>query len=361
MLDFRQTTPMTGGRTVALPRVYLRDRGDNLAPIKYTSRLVSALAAAALLTLYPPADSASATGPADPYVQGEPLVGLIRLTVTPDNLPLDSIMILPDDEGVPRLPACQGTLYFSVSCALPQWSVVATAIGLSGPEGVVQNQRVSVACEQTGGAFVPLVGPVLIGEGTGGVPSGERPLIIRAEPHWEDATGAYEGLIRLTAIAGDVSEEHEIEPMEGGGAEVGQSISQVRDVRIEFTVEGLTIVMTSVTECTLDAGPGPGTYYVEPDIGFLVATNEHEWEVRLEGTPFESGESEIPLERVLWSLLDPSGEPDEWTLIGDGNVVLWGFQETGVFVEALRLALETTMADQAGTYSCSIRLTGAPR
>ncbi len=101
-------------------------------------------------------------------------------------------------------------------------------------------------------------------------------------------------------------------------------------------------------------------YYVEPDLEVLVATNEEGWEVSIEGTPFMSGDDEIPLERLEWSILGPDGEPGPWTSLDWNNCIMSGYEERGVFSATFRFALDVMLGDNAGEYVSHIQLVGSP-
>ena len=119
--------------------------------------------------------------------------------------------------------------------------------------------------------------------------------------------------------------------VEGGGVEAV--------VPVEATIGSMTLVLTSESEFQIHADAGPGLYFVEPDVEVVVASNEGQWELHLDGTPFVSGENEIPIERMIWAMLDPSGEPGPWTVLGYSNLLMFGNGERGVFPAAFRFAL----------------------
>jgi len=212
---------------------------------------------------------------------------------------------------------------------------------------------------------------------TGPAPATDLWLELQARPEWTHAPGVYEGFLHLIPLAEGIQLVSEV-PLPDGRVTVpldedGQVISELPgpDGRVGFptgrvtvpvtmTVGALTVIMTSESEFHIETGLPSGRYYVEPDLDLLLATNEENWELRLEGTPFVYGDDEIALERVEWALLGPDGEPGPWTLVGEDNSLMSGSGECGVFVASYRLALEVVESDVAGDYSSYISLVGAP-
>lgn len=262
-------------------------------------------------------------------------------------LVLDEERALPSEDGVPVLPALEGILTFSVHSPLPEWGVAIELEPLSGPGSDIDIGQVSVSSPETGGEFVPVADRPIIARGTGPQPVEGLWLRLRVRPAWTDVPGPCQGILRL----------HPVLPTEqdAGGVESGFVA-----VPVEMTIRGFTAVVTSNVEFRIDGGPGPGRYVLEPDLGIVVASNEAEWKLRVDGTPFVSEESEIPLERAEWSELGADGQPGVWTALGESSVLMSGYGERGVFAASFRLALDVTPADRAGDYLCRLMLVGSP-
>ncbi|MCK4510626.1 hypothetical protein KAW64_02755, partial [bacterium] len=284
--------------------------------------------------------------------------GMIWITVDADLLVLNEEIALPPLEGVPVPPALQGSLAFGVASPLPNWVVRAQFEPTTGPGGPIDVGCVMVRSPATGEEFVSIAGGPIIAEGHGPAPVPELWLELRVRPEWTDEVGTYEGLLHLTPVGSPGHYESEIEPpgalrgVPGGGGGAGTSLGPRVTVPVTMTVGALTVVMISETEFNIETGLPPGRYYVEPDLGVVLATNEGQWELHLEGTPFVSGDDEIPFERLEWSRLGPDGEPGPWTSLGESNCIMSGYDERGVFPATFRLALDVTMGNRAGDYVC---------
>ena len=292
--------------------------------------------------------------------------GMIWITVDADLLVLNEEIALPPVEGVPVPPALQGSLAFGVASPLPNWVVRAQFEPTTGPGGPIDVGCVMVRSPATGEEFVSIAGGPIIAEGHGPAPVPELWLELRVRPEWTDEVGAYEGLLHLTPVGSSGIYESEIEQpgalrvVPGGGGDTGTSLGPRVTVPVTMTLGALTVVMSSESGFHIETLLPSGRYYVEPDLDLLLATNEENWELRLEGTPFVYGDHEIALERVEWALLGPDGEPGPWTLVGEDNSLMSGSGESGVFIASYRLALEVTKSDWAGDYSSHISLVGAP-
>ncbi len=291
--------------------------------------------------------------------------GMVWITVDEDLFVLGEEIPLPPEEGIPVPPALQGLLAFSVASPLPDWGVRVQFEPIAGPGGPIDISCVMVRSPTTGGEFVSIVGGAVIAEGHGPAPAPDLWLELQVRPGWTDEVGVYEGLLHLMPVGPSGHDDSAIEPpgalriVPGGDGNVGSSLGPRVTVPVTMTVGALTVVMTYVSEFNIETGPPPGRFYVEPDLEVVLATNEGQWELRLEGTPFVSGDNEIPLERLEWSRLGPDGEPGAWTSLGENNCIMSGYDERGVFPATFRLALEVTLGDRAGDYVCQILLVGS--
>ncbi len=307
--------------------------------------------------------------------------GGVWITINDDFMVLDEEVALPPDgNGVPVLPGMQGTLAFGVASPLPNWEVRAQFEWTTGPEGPMEDGQVLVRSAATGEEFVPIAGNPIIARGHGPVPAPDLWLEIQVQPGWTEAPGPYGGLLHLVSTGGLIIVEDEIEQPGGGdfrrapGSEVtADQTGPVGDsaigrvffgravIPVQLITQPLTLVLTGESVFTIST-PMPGRYFVEPDLDALVATNETQWELVLDGTDFVSGSGlVIPLARVEWSMLDEGGEPGEWISIGDDNCLLVGYDEGGVFIASFRLALEVYETDTSGVYVSEMHLSGTPR
>lgn len=293
--------------------------------------------------------------------------GMVWITLHDDAVVLDEVVVLPPVGDIPVQPALQGSLGFSVASPLPQWSVKAEFEPTAGPGGPIDVNRIMVRSPATDGEFVNIAGGLIVARGHGPAPAPDLWLEVRARPEWTDNAGLYHGLLHLTPVVTPEDHDSEIEypgalrVVTGAGGTLASAFGPRVTVPVVMTVAPLTIVMTSETEFNIETSPGPGRYYVEPDLDVLVATNEEQWELLLMGTPFVSDEDEIPLERVEWSVLDAGGEPGTWTMVGDSNCLMSGYDERGVLSASFRLALEVIITDIAGEYICELHLVGSPQ
>jgi hypothetical protein len=260
---------------------------------------------------------------------------------------LDSERGLPTADGVPVLPALEGVAVFTVHSPLPEWGVAVEFDPLAGSGSDLSIGQVSVSSQETGGEFVPVADRPIVARGTGPQPAEGLSVRIQVRPAWTDVPGPCHGILYLR-------------PVPPVGAEPGSIEGTSVGVPVEMTIGGLTAVVTTDTEFRIGGGPGPGRYVLEPDLGVVVASNEAEWKLRVDGTAFTSGESEIPLERAEWSRLGPDGEPSAWTALGDESVLMAGYGERGVFHATFRMGLDITAADRAGSYVCRLMLVGSP-
>jgi hypothetical protein len=301
----------------------------------------------------------------------------VWIHVTQEVLALTEEVALPAHEGVPVPTGLQGLLEFQVVSPLPEWAIAVRFECVPGECGVMDEGCMMVAAGGTGGEFVPVCDRPVVVNGSGPAPATGLWLELQARPEWTHAAGVYEGLLHLIPLAEEIQFVSEVpgptgrlgipldengEPITGvpgPDGRVGFPAGRVT-VPVTMTVGVLTVVMTSESEFHMETGLPAGRYYVEPDLDLLLATNEENWEVRLEGTPFVYGDDEIALERVEWALLGPDGEPGPWTLLGEDNSLMSGNGECGVFVASYRLAIEITESDAAGDYSSHISLVGAP-
>lgn len=306
------------------------------------------LAAVALALGLCPADPCLADAGGFPHagLDGSP-GGTIWIIPEAELLVLDEEHPLPPEGGVPVLPALEGILRFTAHSPLPEWAVAVELEPLAGSGSDLDLSQVSVSSPETGGEFVPVGGRPIVARGTGPQPVEDLWVRLRVRPAWTDVPGPCQGILRLYPV---LPTEQEAEGVDWGAVAVP----------VEMTIDGFTAVVTSNVEFRIDGGPGPGRYVLDPDLGVVVASNEAEWKLRVEGTPFVSEESEIPLERAEWSELEPGGEPGIWTALGESRVLMWGCGERGVFSASFRLALDVTAADRAGDYVCRLMLVGSP-
>jgi hypothetical protein len=299
-------------------------------------------------------------------------------------LVLDEEVEMPPQGEIPSLPGLEGLLTFTVESPLPEWEVAIGVDPIVGPEGVLAMEQVTVISPETGGEYVPVVDSPIIAHGIGPEPVQGLWMRLRVGPDWVDAPGLYEGLLHLIPVVpdhvatevpdprirgagegGGKVREHELDGLESVGDStqaripVGGGIEAT--VPIELTIGGLTWVLTSESEFHIYADAGPGLYRVEPDLEVVVASNEGLWELRLEGTPFTTGEKEIELERMIWAPAGPGGEPaGPWTPVGSSNLLMSGTGERGVFPATFLLALTISMHDPAGDYVSEITLVTSP-
>lgn len=308
--------------------------------------------------------------------------GGVWITIDDDFMVLDEEVSLPSDEnGIPVPPGIQGMLAFSVASPLPEWEVRAQFEWTTGPEGPMEAASVMVRSAATGEEFVPVADSPIIASGHGPLPATDLWLELQVRPGWTDAPGPYGGILHLVPIGSLIEVVSEIAQPGGGderrvpgsdesdtqsGTAVGgepaeRTFAGRATVPVQLITQPLTLVMTGESGYTIST-PMPGRYFVEPDLDALVATNETQWELVLEGTDFVNGSGlVIPLERVEWSMLDEGGEPGEWTSIGDDNCLMAGNDERGIFIASFRLALEVYETDTSGVYVSEIHLSGAPR
>ena len=299
--------------------------------------------------------------------------GTVWIHVTQEVLALTEEVALPPVElppygWVPVPKGLQGRLEFEVISPLPEWAIAVRFESVPGECGVMEEACMMVAGPATVEEFVPVFDRPVVVNGSGPAPATGLWLELQARPEWTHAPGVYEGLLHLIPLAEGIVLVSEV-PLPDGRVVVpldedGQLISELPgpDGRVGFpmghvtvpvtmTVGALTVVMTSETEFHIETTEmPPGRYYVEPDLEVVLATNEDQWELRLEGTPFVSGDDEIPLERLEWSMLGPDGEPGPWTSLGESNCIMSGYDERGVFPATFRLALDVTLGDRAGDY-----------
>jgi hypothetical protein len=260
---------------------------------------------------------------------------------------LDSERGLPTADGVPVLPALEGVAVFTVHSPLPEWGVAVEFDPLAGSGSDLNVWQVSVSSRETGGEFVPVAERPIVARGTGPQPAEGLSVRLQVRPAWTDVPGPCQGMLYL----------HPVPPIEQEpGTVEGTSVA----IPVSMTIQGLTAVVMTDVEFRISGGPGPGRYILEPDLGVIVASNEAEWKLRVEGTPFTSGQAEIPLERAEWARLEPDGEPHVWTALGDESVLMFGYGERGVFKATFRVALDVTPADRAGNYVCRLLLVGSP-
>ena len=293
--------------------------------------------------------------------------GMVWITTDAEFLSLDEQVVLPPVSGVPSQPALQGSLAFSVASPLPAWSVRLELEPTAGPGGPIDLGSLMVRSPATGGEFVSVGDGLIIARGQGPAPAEDLWLEVQARPGWTDEAGLYQGLLHLTPVV--LPEDHDSEIEHPGGLRVVTGTNGMLagafgprvTIPVVMTVAPLTMVMTSETEFNIATGPGPGRYMVEPDLDVVVATNEEEWDLLLMGTPFVCEEDEISLERVEWAVLDAGGEPGPWTLVGDSNCLMSGYDERGVLSARYRLALDVIVTDVAGEYICELHLVGSPQ
>jgi hypothetical protein len=245
-------------------------------------------------------------------------------------------------------------------------------------------EQVTVSSPETGGEYVPVADRPVIARGIGPEPVEGLWIRLRVAPDWVDAPGFCEGLLHLIPIVPDHVATEVPDPRLGGAGEGGGKVrehglegaesagdsTQVQRppagggieaaVPVELTIGGLTWILTSESEFHIHADAGPDLYPVEPDLELVVASNEGYWELRLLGTPFTTGDKEIELERMIWALVGPGGEPGPWTVIGFSNLLMSGTGERGVFPATFLLALATNMQDPAGDYVSEITLVASP-
>jgi len=293
--------------------------------------------------------------------------GMVWITTDAEFLSLDDEVTLPPVEGIPSQPALQGSLSFSVASPLQSWSVRVEIEPTAGPDGPIDVACLLVRSPATGGEFVCVGDGLIIAQGQGPAPAEDLWLEVQARPEWTDEAGLYQGLLHLTPVV--TPEEHSSEIEHPGALRVVAGTSGMLastfgprvTVPVVMTVAPLTMVMTSETEFNIETSSGAGRYFVEPDLDVVVATNEEQWDLLLMGTPFLSEDHEIALERVEWSLLDAAGEPGPWTLVGDSNCLMSGYDERGVLSARYRLALDVIVTDVAGEYICELHLVGSPQ
>ena len=303
--------------------------------------------------------------------------GTVWISVTQEILALTEEIVLPADDGVPAPTGLQGLLEFQVVSPLPEWRIAVRFESVPGDAGVMEEACMMVRGPATDGEFVGVSDRPVIVMGTGPAPATDLWVELQARPEWTHAPGVYEGLLHLIPLAEedllvsevpgptgrlgirDAGEDHLVSEVPAPDGRIAFPTGRV-SVPVTMTVGALTVVMTSESEFHIGTGVPLGRYYVEPDIDVVLATNEDQWELRLEGTPFISGDDEIPLERLEWSRLGADGEPGPWTSLGESNCLMSGYDERGVFPACFRLALEVIITDIAGDYICEIHLVGSP-
>lgn len=307
--------------------------------------------------------------------------GGVWITIDDDFMVLDEQISLPPDEsGIPVPPGIQGVLAFSVASPLPDWEVRAQFEWTTGPEESAEAGRVMVRSAATGEEFVPITDNPIIASGHGPLPATDLWLELQVQPGWTDAPGPYGGILHLEPIGTLIEVVSEIAQPGGGdqrrvpgsdesdtqsGTAVGgetpeRTFAGRAWVPVQLITQPLTLVLAGASDYTISC-PTPGRYFIEPDIGVLVATNELQWEILLEGTDFVCGpDLVIPLERVEWSMLDAAGEPGDWTSLGDSNCLMSGYNQRGVFVTGFRLAMDVLETDTGGIYVSEMQLAGSP-
>lgn len=336
------------------------------------------------VALHPSVVSGVEARPLSPRGLGGPIPVLMRIYPDSELLVLDEEVEMPPQGDIPSLPALEGLLTFTVESPLPEWEVAIGVDPMVGPEGLLAMERVMVSSPETGGEFVPVADRPIIARGTGPSPAHGLWLRLRVAPEWVDAPGLCEGLLHLIPVVPDhvATEDPRLAgALHGGGEEEGVASDQPvapgdttwvgrvagggveAVVPVQATIGSMTSVLASESEFQIHADAGPGLYFVEPDLDVVVASNEGQWELRLEGTPFVSGEYEIALGRMIWSLLGPDGEPvGPWTPLGSpsGNLLMFGTGERGVFPASFRFGLAVMVSDHAGDYISQITLVALP-
>lgn len=289
----------------------------------------------------------AATDDVKDEVPGTPPRGTMWIITESEKLLVDEECVLATEGGVPALPAVEGVLTYDVQSPLPEWGVAVACDPLVGTTGCLDAARISVSFPAIAGEFIPIAESPVVARGSGPLPAEGLWLRVRVTPSWTDPPGLYQGMLRLNPVIPETEEP-------GGSIRGGFALP------VEVAVGGMTAVATSGLEFHLEGGPGPGWYLLEPDLGVVVASNEPEWRLFVEGTAFTSEGAEIALERAEWSELGPDGEPDVWTPLGESNVIMSSEGQLGVFSAAFRLGLEVTPADPAGEYVCHLMLVASP-
>jgi len=241
-----------------------------------------------------------------------------------------------------------------VESIMPFWGVKLEATPLEGPQGMLPPERLWVQAEATEGEFQSLAHAVPIVVGDLRTPVKETFATIKVEPSWTDPPGKYQGELLMRPFV-----------PQGGGPpplpDVGNVSSEdVAPMTIDFEIDCYISVLVSGTGAHLAfrASAGAGDYIGEEDITFRVITNAGSWRVDCQATPPRCGDSEIPLERILWERLEqPVGGPLRGNL-RDNPTVLQGHAPTAGLGAGLRFTIRVTMGDTPGDYTGNMSLVG---
>jgi hypothetical protein len=299
---------------------------------------------------------------------GTPVVGERQPSALDPTHPL--IFIRPASEEVllspcaevdrkipPQLPALVGELGLSVESPLPDWSVLVELSELRGVEGALPASRLQLLLKDAEGHAQPGQGISLMIAGHGPAPARDLQLHIELRPDWQDVPGVYTAELHLTPIYPDALPTAAPQAPFPPELRLSPGADWVIPVRCEI---GETILVSAGEgSYSLQGGTGLGRFTLVPDIPVLIASNTERWEVRLEGSPFRSGDAEVPLDRVSWAWLGADAQPGVWTSLEESNLILSGGQGRGIFTRALRLSLFVNLSDRAGDYRSQIRLAGA--
>lgn len=277
----------------------------------------------------------------------------------------DSVLLLsdgaaPSSQDAPHtMPGACGRLHFHVTCPLPEWSVMMEIQPASGPTTLLPADRFQIRGPLTTDPITPPGRPRVIATGHGPAPARDLELVIEVHPRWEDPPGRYTTTLHLwgtTPEAPTSAYPTERSPNEPPARIVGSGVA----IAVEFEIPELTHVWLQHREYTVRSQGESGRYAVEPDVEFVVASNQPSCEVRLEGASFTSERDAIPRERVEWALIgDQPGEP-AWHGLASDPVVLRLADGPGVVRARLRIAVNLTLADEAGHYRCQFTLVATP-
>jgi hypothetical protein len=289
---------------------------------------------------------------AQPVPLGGPGTGLVRIVPSSGSLSLTEEIPSPEGAFVAP-PSRRASIVFAVEAPVPHWAVAAEMDPLVGPEGPLASDRVRIGFPGSPDASVPFVSGAVIAIGTGPAPVPDVTFTLEIRPVWNDAPGVYTTQLRLIPLATGQA----LTPGTGtaGIAPAGppQSIS------VSCEIPELMRVASEGSGFSLHAEAAAGTFYVQPDLTIVVATNRSNWQVRLEGSPFvNDAKREIPFDRLRWAPVGARGEIGEWSALAQSNVLLAGAGRRGLYRQQVRLAMDVTKADPAGSFGANLQLVG---
>jgi len=268
---------------------------------------------------------------------------------------VSAISLEPDfaKEGESAIPGSVSSVKIALRSFLPSWSVNVTAAPFQGPGGSIPLDRLLIRTPETGGAFVPLDQPVLLARGDLRSPEKEAVLEVAFRSTYEDLPGFYQGSLILTPALPPGPKP----PMRTMARPGDDGLGAPQVIRLDAAVNEFINISIRTAELHILGVAGPGLYYAQPDMDFIVTSNARAWSVQVSAADLIGDEGTIDGDRLNWQLIGQQGQILAQGNVGQNPIILTG-GPVGIAIHHLRFNLVITLDDPAGDYHGTISLTG---